>query len=83
MKRRSTQRNNIKRGRAQASTPKDFMTPRAVADRSGIGLMGIYALLKSGRLPAVRVGNRFYIPTAAYQEYLASWGQGKQPKTAA
>jgi len=74
MKRKRTQRNGNR-------LLKDFLSPRDVADRSGIGLMGIYKLLESGQLPGIRVGARWYIPTAAYESRLENWN--KAPLTAA
>jgi excisionase family DNA binding protein len=77
------QQDNIERKRTRRY--KDFMSPRQIADRSGIGLLGVYALLKSGHLPAVRVGKRYYIPVSAYEAYLENWGSAnsKPPQNAA
>jgi excisionase family DNA binding protein len=78
MKQKVTQRRPEKR-----PIPKDFMTPREVADRSGIGLIGVYRLLKSGQLPTVRIGKRFYVPVASYESYLANWEGSTNPPLSA
>ena len=49
------------------------ISAREAAQRLGIGLATTYRLLRTGRLPAVRVGKRpnFRIPLRAIEEALA------------
>jgi excisionase family DNA binding protein len=48
------------------------MTAREVARESGIGLLSIYRLLKSGELPSIKCGKVFYVPRAALAKWLES-----------
>jgi excisionase family DNA binding protein len=51
------------------------MTPRQVADASGLGLRTVYLLIDSGELPAFRTGKWFRVTRAAYERWLR--GKGK------
>ena len=51
---------------------RDFLTPRHVCHRAGIGLPALYAMLQSGQVPGVKVGNRWYVPLPAYEQWLAT-----------
>jgi excisionase family DNA binding protein len=51
----------------------DVMNPRDVARESGIGLNAIYSMLKAGQIPSFRVGKKFCVSRAVYQQWLASF----------
>jgi excisionase family DNA binding protein len=45
------------------------LTPRESTEYTGIGITMTYALLKSGELPSIKVGTKFYI----LREQLLQW----------
>lgn len=51
---------------------KKTMTPREAAEYCGFGLAATYKLLAENIMPHIRVGNRYYIPTAAVDRWLES-----------
>jgi excisionase family DNA binding protein len=57
------------------------LTPRETVKLTGIGVNHTYALLRSGRMPSIRVGKRFFIPRAALLKWLEA--AGSKPLTAA
>jgi excisionase family DNA binding protein len=54
---------------------KETLTPRDVARDCGFGVTNTYKMLADGTIPSIRVGNRFFIPRAALQSWLASCGK--------
>lgn len=46
------------------------LTPNEVADVTGFGRNHVYRMLRSGELPALRIGNRFYIVKATLTRWL-------------
>lgn len=48
----------------------DVMTPEEVQFYLSIGRNTIYALLKSGELPSIRIGKQYRIPKCYLQRYL-------------
>ena len=64
---------------AQPQTPA-FMTVAEVASMMRVSKMTVYRLVRSGELPAMRVGRSYRVPVAAVQEFMASglgdWGHG-------
>jgi excisionase family DNA binding protein len=50
------------------------LTPRESVKLTRFGLNYTYLLLKSGEMPAIRVGKRFFIPKAALLRWLESAG---------
>lgn len=50
------------------------MTVREAAEVTGIGLNNTYALLKSGEMPSIRIGKKFYIPRSALIRWLENCG---------
>jgi excisionase family DNA binding protein len=53
----------------------ETLTPRGVARECGFGVTNTYKMLADGTLPSIRVGNRFFIPRAALERWLASCGK--------
>jgi excisionase family DNA binding protein len=53
------------------------LTPRESVRITGFGVNHTYALLKSGEMPSIRVGKKFYIPKAALQKWLENCGGEK------
>ena len=49
-----------------------LLTVREVADDVRVSTMTVYRLIKSGALPAIRVGKHFRIRTSDLEEYLES-----------
>jgi excisionase family DNA binding protein len=64
---------------AHQRTRRVTLSPRESTEITGIGLSNTYELLRSGRMPAIRVGNRFYIPRVALEKWLESAGQDWHP----
>lgn len=50
------------------------LSPRETTEFTGIGMNRTYELLRSGVMPAIVTGNRFYIPKAALMKWLESAG---------
>ena len=57
------------------------LTPRESVKLTRFGLNHTYALLKSGEMPAIRIGKRFFIPKSALLKWLES--AGSRPLNAA
>jgi excisionase family DNA binding protein len=53
----------------------ETLTPRDVARKCGFGVTNTYKMLADGTIPSIRVGNRFFIPRAALENWLASCGK--------
>lgn len=60
---------NLKKAADQG---KDMLTPREVADRSGIGVNAIYQMLKQNRIPHITLGRTMLIPRPQYEHWLAT-----------
>jgi len=54
-----------------------LITPEEAADMLGIGMNGIYKLLNSQKIKALRIGRRWKIPKRAIQEYIIQAAQMK------
>jgi excisionase family DNA binding protein len=65
----------VRRGKHRQANPQDVLTPREIARATGIGILTIYDLLKSGELPSKKVGKRFYGSRMGYEQWLAGFGQ--------
>jgi len=50
------------------------MTVSEVARRLGIGRQAVYAMLKQGVIPGLRIGRRWIITRRAYQQWEHSCG---------
>jgi excisionase family DNA binding protein len=50
------------------------LTPRESVNLTRFGLNHTYELLRSGEMPAIRVGKRFFIPKSALLKWLESAG---------
>jgi excisionase family DNA binding protein len=50
------------------------LTPRESVKLTRFGLNHTYELLRSGEIPAIRVGKRFFIPKSALLKWLESAG---------
>lgn len=57
---------------AQRFSNTRFLTVAEVADLMRISTMTVYRLIRSGELPAVRVGRSFRVSEADVDGYLAS-----------
>jgi excisionase family DNA binding protein len=49
-----------------------YLTPQEVADLLRVSSMTVYRLIKSGEMPAIRVGKAFRIPEDELDAYLAA-----------
>lgn len=49
-----------------------FLTVAEVADAMRVSNMTVYRILRSGELPAVRVGRSYRVPEEALEDYLAT-----------
>jgi excisionase family DNA binding protein len=49
---------------------KEFFSLEEVADKLGVTYQLIYRLVRSGELPAVRLGKLYRVPSAALESYL-------------
>lgn len=49
-----------------------LLTAAEVADQLRVSTMTIYRLIRSGELPAVRVGRNYRVPVADLERYLAA-----------
>jgi len=56
---------------------RETYTPDELAEILGLGRTLVYANLKSGKIPAIRIGNRFVIPRSGIAEWLKSSGGGQ------
>lgn len=50
------------------------LTPRESVRLTGIGVNHTYLLLKTGEMPSIRVGKRFFIPKSALLRWLENAG---------
>ena len=49
---------------------KEIYTVREMAKKLGIGMNKAYELVNTGRIPSIRVGNRYLIPKRALEHWL-------------
>ena len=49
---------------------KDVLTPVEIKEILGIGINGVYALLKSGAITSFKVGSQFRITKSSLLDYL-------------
>ena len=57
---------------AQSFATARFLTVQEVADLMRVSTMTVYRIIKSGELPAVRVGRSFRVRDVDVDTYLAS-----------
>jgi excisionase family DNA binding protein len=73
---RSQRRKAVCEGRgepvAQSFATARFLTVQEVADLMRVSTMTVYRIIKSGELPAVRVGRSFRVRDVDVDTYLAS-----------
>jgi len=69
----STKRNEKVSAKAQGR--RKTYTTDELATVLGVGRALVYTNLRSGKIPSIRVGNRFVIPQAAIDEWLRNAGQ--------
>lgn len=60
--------------RREKENPKKALTPRDIAKECGWGVTNTYRMLAEGTIPSIRVGNRYFVPRAAFERWLASCG---------
>ena len=53
-----------------------------VSDRTGIPRQGIWALVRAGRLPVIRVGRRYLFDPMKIDEWLAAGGEARNAERA-
>ncbi len=51
-------------------TDKHFLSPEEVAEHMQVSRRTVMRWIKSGQLPALRIGNVTRVPTDAYQQFL-------------
>jgi excisionase family DNA binding protein len=56
------------------SRKRATLSPRETTEITGIGLNRTYELLREGKMPAIVVKNRFYIPRTALLKWLEAAG---------
>ena len=56
------------------SAPAELLSPDEVVARLRVGRWQVYALIRRGELPAVRVGKLLRIPAAAVVDFVANGG---------
>jgi len=49
---------------------KDMLTPKEIAQETGIGVNAVYLLLKKRHLPSISIGDTFLVPRPQYQHWL-------------
>jgi excisionase family DNA binding protein len=64
--------------RAALVAPSELLSPDEVVARLRVGRHQVYALIRRGELPAVRVGKLLRIPAAVVLEFVASGGSRRQ-----
>jgi len=58
------------------------LTPRETVQYTRFGINRTYQLLRSGRMPSIQVGKRFFVPKAALIKWLESPDAGwVEPRT--
>jgi excisionase family DNA binding protein len=55
------------------------LSPRESVRITGFGVSQTYDLLRKGRLPAIKVGKKFFIPRAALLRWLEACGTDTPP----
>lgn len=53
---------------------QDLITTERLAALLGVHVNTARALCRSGKVPAVRIGNRYYVPKARLAEFVAGGG---------
>lgn len=57
---------------------KEILTPEETAEYLRISKVTLYKLLKSGDVPAKKIGNQWRISKAGLDRILGRWGEGKK-----
>ena len=53
-----------------SAVPPDLLTVEQMADALGLAQNTVRSLCRSGELPAVHIGRRWYVPRAKLNEFL-------------
>lgn len=61
---------------ATAPRARTLMDAPGAAERLGVRLHRVYALVRENRIPSVRIGRQVRIDPAALEEWIASGGSG-------
>jgi excisionase family DNA binding protein len=56
---------------------KNVLMAKDMAAELGVGLNFMYRQLRSGKVPARRIGDRFFISRSAWEQFLAGDNQNK------
>ncbi len=59
----------------QPSPERVTLTPHESTRITGFGIQATYKMLREGKLPSIRVGNRFYVPKNALLRWMESCGE--------
>jgi excisionase family DNA binding protein len=65
----------LKPNTKKVSGERATLSPRESTKYTGIGVTATYDLLHKKLMPAIQVGNRFYIPVAALRRWLENAGE--------
>jgi len=60
--------------RTKRSSDCVTLTPRETIPITGLSVPATYWMLREGKMPAIKVGKRFFIPKAALMNWLATAG---------
>jgi excisionase family DNA binding protein len=61
--------------RAKSQSNRATFTPGELTRILGLSRTGVYAALRDGTIPNVRIGRRFVVPKAAVESWFAKIGQ--------
>ena len=64
----------VKLKRDAIKRDKLTLSPRESVQITGFGVNHTYSLLRTGEMPSIRVGKRFFIPKAALLKWLENAG---------
>jgi len=51
------------------------LTPRQVGQITGFGMNAVYSMLRTGEMPSIKSGKKFFVPRAALMKWLANCGE--------
>jgi excisionase family DNA binding protein len=58
-------------GGFKMSSSTNILTARDIAKELGVGLNFVYRELKAGRIPATKIGDRYFVSRATWEKFLA------------
>jgi excisionase family DNA binding protein len=60
--------------RKKPTTQHLTVGPREVARITGLGVAAVYGLLRSGEMPSIKVGKKYFVPRSALLKWLENCG---------